>query len=359
MAIHAYDSATWRIDEFKGRILARAMPHECLVRVGRQVQYPQNNSKTYTARLFLPYGAATTNGDTRNRFFQAGTGDRSAALVNAHRVTEGVTPAPDSITPYDISCVQQQFMVLYGYTDQTKIFGEDDIPEQEEKLTAERMALVNEQYVFGVYKAGTSVYYGGTGTSRATINGTLTLSMLQRASINLMANHAQMNTSVLKASGDYNTAPIERAYLVYINSALSADVRAIEGFIPYQKYASGTPMENELGSVDEYRFIRSPDLPELQDAATSTTAATYNLYSTTGTNPDVYQVLVMAQDAVSQVAVRGLNGMEPFHLPHSKRDKSDPGGQRGYVGVNWFKAAMIENDGWMTRLEVGRRNLTN
>jgi N4-gp56 family major capsid protein len=360
MGAHAYASQTWRIDEFKGRILGRAMPQECLSRTGRQVEFPKNNSKTYTARLFLPYGAASTNANTRNTFHGTTTlVDRSAAIVNAHKATEGVTPSPDSVTPWDVSCVMQQFMVLYGYTDHTADLGEDDIPEQEEQLTAERITLVNEAFMYGILKAGTNKFYGGTGTSRATVNGTLTLNMLRTVAMSLMSNHAKMVTRVLDASGKFNTSPVPKGFLVYIHTDLSSDVRDLEHFIPAEKYASGTPMDNELGACEEFRFIRSPDLVPVLDAATSVTASTYDLYSTAGTNPDVHQVIVMAADAHSQVAVRGLKGMEPFHIPHTKRDKSDPGAQRGYVGANWWKGAMIENDGWMAVLEVGRTNLTN
>jgi N4-gp56 family major capsid protein len=360
MGMHAYNTAAWRIDEFKGRILGRAMPQECLSRVGRQVEYPKNNSKTYTARLFLPYGAASTNASTRNTFHGTTTlVDRSAAIVNAHRATEGVTPTPDSVTPWDVSCTMTQFMVLYGYTDHTADLGEDDIPEQEEQMTAERITLVNEAFVYGILKAGTNKFYGGTGTSRATVNGPITLNLLREIGRTIMANHGKMITRVLDASGKFNTSPIARGFRVYISTDLSSDVRDLENFVPTEKYASGTPEDNELGACEEYRFFRSPDLVPILDAATSVTASTYDLYSTAGTNPDVYQVIVMAADAFSQVAVRGLKGMEPFHIPHTKRDKSDPGGQRGYVGANWWKGAYIENDGWMAVLEVGRTNLTN
>jgi len=360
MTMHQYGSAAWRIDEFKGRILGRAMPTECLSRTGRQVEYPKNSSKTYTARLFLPYGAASTNASTRNTFFGTTTAvDRSAAIVNAHRATEGVTPSPDSVTPWDVSCTMQQFMVLYGYTDHTAEFGEDDIPEQEEQLTAERITLVNEAFMYGILKAGTNKFYGGTGTSRATVNGPITLNLLREVARVLMANHGKMVNRVLDASGKFNTSPIAPGFDVYISTDLSSDVRDLEHFTPAEKYASGSPRDNELGACEEFRFMRSPDLVPIFDAATSVTASTYDLYSTGGTNPDVYQVIVMAKDAHSQVAVRGLRGMEPFHIPHTKRDKSDPGGQRGYVGANWWKGGMIENDGWMAVLEVGRTNLTN
>lgn len=360
MTAQTYAGTNWRIDAFKGRIMARAIPHECLARAGRQVSFPKNNSKTYTARRFLPYGAATTNSTTRNTFFGTTTAvDRSAAIVNAHVTTEGVTPTPDSVTPEDVTCTMVQYSCLYGYTDHVAELGEDDIPEQEMQLTAERMSLVNECVIFGVLKACTNKFYGGTGTSRATVNGTVTYNLLSEISRVIQANHGKMVTRVLSASGMYNTEAVAAGFLVYCSTDLEHDIRALDNFIPAEKYASGTPMENELGKCGRFRFITSPDLPSVLDAATSVTASTFKLYSTAGTNPDVYQMIVVAQDFFSQVSVRGLSGMEPTHIPHSKKDKSDPFGQRGYVGAMWWKQAFIENDGWGAAVEVGRTNLTN
>ena len=360
MGMHGYTTASWRIDKFKGELLKRAVPMECLARAGRQVSFPKNNSKTYQARRYLPYGAADTNSTTMNTFFGSTTlVDRSAAIVNAHLTTEGVTPSPDSVTKVDVSCVMKQYSCLYGYTDHVADLGEDDIPEQEKQMTAERITLVNECIIFGVLKAGTNKYYGGTGTSRATVNGTITYNMLSEISRVLQANHGRMVTRVLSASGLFNTEPIPAGFLVYASTDLEHDIRALDNFTPAEKYASGTPMENELGKCGRFRFILSPDLPAVLDAATSVTASTYDLYSTTGTNPDVYQFIVLAADAFSQVSVRGLTGMEPTHLPTGKKDKSDPHGQRGYVGAIWWKQAYIENDGWLAVGEVGRTNLTN
>jgi N4-gp56 family major capsid protein len=192
------------------------------------------------------------------------------------------------------------------------------------------------------------------------VNGPLTLTMLQKSVIALVGNHGKRIGSMLDASGTYNTSPVAKAYFVYCNSDLTPDLERLEGWIPYWKYASGSPMDNEIGACGEFRFIRNPDLPSMQNAATSVTASSFGLYSTGGTNPDVYQVLIFAQDAVSQVAVRGLDGgYKPFHVPASKIEKTDPGGQRGLVGVKWSKGAMIENDGWMYRLEVARRLLVD
>lgn len=360
MTMHTYADSSARINKFKGRIMARAMPMECLSREGRQVSFPKNNSKTYIARRFLPYGATSASSTTQNTFFGTTTLiDRGNAILNAHQATEGVTPSPEKVTPVDVTVNMTQYTCLYGYTDHQADLGEDDIPEQEMQLTAERITLVNEMVVYGAAKGCTNQFYGGTGTTRATVNGKITLSMLREIARSLMANHAKPVSRMLDASGLFNTEPVPRRFNVYIHTDLSSDVRDLEHFVPAEKYPSGDRRDDEVGSCEEFRFFRSPDLPAILDGASSVTAATYDLYSTNGTNPDVYQFVVMGADAFSQLSVRGLTGMEPTHIPTGKKEKSDPFGQRGYVGAIWWKAAFIENDGWMAVGNVGRTNLTN
>ena len=119
---------------------------------------------------------------------------------------------------------------------------------------------------------------------------------------------------------------------------------------------TGTPMPNEIGKVERFRFITSPDLPAVQDGGAAVGAT--GLYSTTGTSIDVYPFIVTAQDAWSQIALRGKESMDPTFIPPGAKSKSDPFGQRGYAGSIWWKAVMIENAGWMAVGNVGSKTLS-
>lgn len=355
MTVQSYLNTSWRIGKFKGDILKHAQPFEVLSRAGRQVKMPKNNSNTYVARKFLPYGASSTDANTINRFFSNGTGDRTNTMVQANQTSEGVTPVPDAITPYDTTVVIQQYSCLYGFTDQTYDLGEDDIAAAMTEQIGERVTLVNEQIVYGQLKAGSNQYYGGTGTTRATVNGAVTLNLLRKIAQNLMANHGQMTNSILKASGDFATSPISQGFTVYGHTDMEPDLRDLPNFVPVEKYASGTALPYEIGSCERFRFILSPDLPAIQDAGAAVGAT--GLYSTSGSNIDVYQFVVTAKDSFSQIAVRGLDSLDPTMLMPGDKSKSDPLGQRGYAGSKWYKAVMRENDGWMAIGNVGRKSL--
>lgn len=344
-----------RINKFKGEILSHSVPAEVLGRAGRQVQFPKNSSDTYVARKFLPYGALATNGNTQNQFFQNGTGDRGNVIVQAHQVQEGVTAAPDNIVPLDITVVMQQYSCLYGFTDKTANLYEDDIPKAMITQVGERVTFVNELIIYGALRACTNAYYGGAGTTVATVNGALTLGMVRKIAKNLQANHGRPVNKVLRPSANYGTDPVAEGYTVYCHTDLEPDIRDLPNFVPTEKYSSGTPMPHEVGKVERFRFITSPDLPAIQDGGAAIGAT--GLYSTTGTNLDVYPFIVTAQDAWSQIAVRGLNALDPTYIAPGEKSKSDPLGQRGYCGTIWWKAVMIENQGWMAVGFVGAKIL--
>lgn len=354
MSVQTFGLTAGRINKFKGQIIKHATVMEVLAKGGRQVSFPKNNSDTYVARRWVPYGATSAN---PNIFFQNGAGDRANAIVQAHQTQEGVTSLPDSIVPMDIPVVMQQYSCLYGFTDKTYDLYEDDIPQAMVEQVGERVALVNEMIIYGVLKASTNQFYGGTGTARTGVNGKLSLNLIRKIVLSLQANHGASVTSILKASGSFGTDAVAPGYFVYCHTDLESDIRDLPNFIPVEKYASGTPAPNEIGKVERFRFITSPDLPSYQDAATAITASSYGLYSTTGTNPDVYPVIVAAKDAWSQVAVRGKESVDPTFLKPGEKSKSDPHGQRGYAGSIWWKAAMLENPMWCAVANVGRSTL--
>lgn len=350
MTMQTYAMTAQRIGKFKGEILAHAKPFEVLSSQGRQVPMPKNSSDTYVARRFLPYGATAAN---QNQFFQNGTGDRGNAMTQAHLTQEGITPSADSIVPVDVTTVINQYSCLYGFTDKTFNFYEDDIPAQMKIQVGERVGLVNEMIVYGALKSCTNQFYGGAGTGRATVAGPMTITLQSAIVRSLMANHAMPVTKMLKASPNYATTPVEAGYFAYTHTDLERQIRDLTNFKDVSQYATGTPQPGEIGKCERFRYILSPDLPSFQDAGAAI-ASYAGGYSTSGVNLDVYPVIVLGADAFSQIAVRGLDSLDPTFLPPGEKSKSDPLGQRGYAGTLWHKAVMIENSGWMAVVNVAR-----
>ena len=357
--MQTYALNSFRLGKYKGTILKVASTREVLAKQGRVVTFPKNNSDTYVSRRWLPYGSASTNSDTINQFYGSTTAiDRNATIVELHKTTEGVTSTPDTLTPMDVTVSMQQYDCLYSFTDKTAMLGEDDIPQAMAKTIANRVATVNESRLFGVLKAGTNIYYGGTGTTRLTTNGPITLNMVRKITANLQENHADMVTDVMAAGKNFSTQPVEAGFFVYGHTNLAPDVRDMPGFTKAVEYASGSPLPNELGSVEMFRFILSPEFVPILDGG-ATTASAPGYQSRNGTRSDVYQFIVCAADAWSNVAVRGMESVKVVYHAAGETSKSDVFGQRGYSGAMWWAAAVIENNGWMACGNVLARTLPN
>lgn len=350
MAQQAYNTPTAaRIGALKGEILAHAAPKEVLGITGEQKKLGKNQSDTIKFRRWLPFGATAASANTINRW---------SVTASAHILTEGVTPAADSLLAQDITVTVQQFGCLYQITDKAFDLYEDDIAGQMRKQIGERMGLVREMVRYGEVKAGTNVFYAG-GSSRATVNAKINLNTIRRSTRNLRANHADMVTGVLSPSQMIGTAPVEASFLVFSHSDAEPDIRDLPGFKHVSEYGSRKPVHPmEVGSCETFRFVISPELAAYADAATSVTAATFGLFSTTGTNPDVYPYIVCGEMAWAQVSMRSIEGVDVAWIPPGQKDKNDPLGQRGFAGATHYHACKITNQGWMAVIEAGVAALT-
>lgn len=341
MANFTTASPAARIAKLKGDILKHAVTAEVLGITGQQRAMPKNSSKTIVHRRYLPYGAAATNFNTINR---------PVATAAGHELTEGVTPAADTLIPQDITVTLKQYGCLYELTDQVADTYEDDVPAELKKHCGERIALVREMIRYGVLKACTNVFYGGGGSTRASVNSKITLNVLRKISRNLQANHAKRVTGILAPTPNIGTLPVEASYLVFVHSDAEADVRDLAGFTHVSEYGSRKPVSPyELGSVENFRFITSPELAPY--AAAGALIGATGLSGTT--NIDVYPFIVVGEDAWGQLALRGMESIDPTYIPPGQKDKSDPLGQRGYVGAKFYMACTLLNEGWMAVAEAG------
>lgn len=330
-----------RIGKIKGEILAHAVATEVLGITGMQRALPKNSGQTVVYRRYLPFGAANTNWNTRNR-----------PVVNAaaHELTEGVTPTADTLVPQDITATLKQYGCLYELTDKVADTYEDDAPAEMKKHCGERVGLLREMIRFGVIKSCTNVFYAGNVASRALVASKITLAVLRKVSRNLQANHAKRITGILAPSVEISTKPVEASYLVFVSTDAEADIRDLPGFVHVSAYGNRKPVHpQELGSCENYRFITSPELAPYAGAGAA--IGSTGLMGTT--NVDVYPFIMVGEDAWGQLALRGGDSIDPTYIPPGQKDKSDPLGQRGYIGAKFYMQCTLLNEGWMAIVEAG------
>ena len=362
MALQTYGLHAGRLEKYKGRMLAHAQPTEVLTRQGRQIRMPKNNSRTYVMRRFLPHFASSTNYSTQNLLFQNVGGDRVAAMIGTnrgaggHQLAEGSAPPADTITPVDVTVTLLQYGCLYSYSDLTAELYEDNIPEQMVINCGERVTLVNEMIVFGELKSCLNQFFTG-GNSTATVNAPIDGTTLQSVVASIQRHHGREVNMMLKPGEDFGTTAISSGYFCFCHTDAEPDLRKLPGFTPRERYANAgmTPMPNEIGAWERFRFITSPDLPSQLGAGAAVGAT--GLKATLNGRIDVYSMIVLAKEAFCQVAVRGMASIDTTFIPHNVKQKPDPLGQIGYVGAKWLKGVQIENDAWMAVIQCGVTNL--
>lgn len=336
MAIQNFATQSARIGKLKGEILAHAIPVEVLGITGMQKQMPKNQSDTVVFRRWLPYGGVD------NKWI---SGANVGTFASSHLTTEGTTPTADSLSAVDVTATLQQYSCLYALTDKTADLYEDDVASEMKKQTGERVGLIREMVRYGALKGITNVFYGGTGTSKATVNGTLSLNLLRKITRSLKANHAKMITSILAPSPNFATAPVEAGYLVFCHTDMEPAIRDLPGFKHVAEYGTRKPIhEQEIGSVESFRFVLSPELAA--DINAGAAVGTTGMYSTGAANIDTYPVVVVGEDVWGQVALRGADSLDPTYIPPGQKDKNDPLGQRGYIGAKFYQTCVVLNNGY-------------
>jgi N4-gp56 family major capsid protein len=320
-------------------MLKHAMPIKVLSTFGTQKQIPQNKTDTVVFRRALPIDAGSNGAPNIN--------------TSNYLLQEGVTPGSRTISYQDVQVTLQQYGVLMKLSSKAENMYEDDIPGDMVKLVGEHMASIEELISYGVVRGGTNVVFAN-GTVRTSVNTGISLNKLRQAARQLESAHAQLVTEKLAGSVNFGTSAIEPGYLVFIHTDMEADFRNLTNFVPVARYGSQKPVhEREVGTVERFRIITSPYFRPFLSAGGTVTAGTFlSNGGSAGTTADVYPVMVIAQEAWGQVALKGMNAIQPIYLPAKQITHANPMGQFGYVGANFYKNAVRLNENWMVRIEV-------
>lgn len=303
-------------------LLKRGQPYLVLEKFGQAKALPANNSKVMKFRRYEALDSTP------------------AAL------TEGVTPTSTLLTATDVTATLQQYGGLTTITDVVMDTHQDPVLNEAVNVLGEQAAQMIEKMRFGVLKAGTNVLYAN-GATRNAVNTVLTIDLQRRAVRTLKRQNARQITSIVRSTPAFGTENVAPSFVGLVHPDLERDIRSISGFTPAEKYGSITPWENEIGKIDDVRYVSSTIFEAFADAG----GAKGTMLSTTGTNADVYPVLYVAKDAYGIVALKGAFALTPM-VVNPTPSASDPLAQRGYAGWKAMQTAVILNDAWMVRAEV-------
>lgn len=303
-------------------LLKRGIPYLVLEKFGQSKALPSNSTKVIKFRRYnaLP--------------------NTPVALV------EGVTPTSRQLTVTDVTATLQQYGDLVTISDVIIDTHEDATLNEAIDVLGEQAAQMIEKMRFGIIKATTNVAYAN-GAAITDVNTALTTDIQRRAVRALKRQNARQITTIIRSTPSYGTENVAPGYVALIHPDLEGDVRKMTNFTPAEKYGSITHWENELGKVDDVRYVSSTIFEPTADAGGAKGA----MLSTTGTSADVYPVLYLGKDAYGIVALKGMYALTPM-VVNPKPSDSDPLAQRGHVSWKAMQTAVVLNDAWMIKVLV-------
>lgn len=331
---NTYGDLTPRQANFAVReFLKRALPLLTIEKFGKQVPLPKNETKTIKfRRYFLDNGTGGYSGE-------AGAYNLPLALTP---LVEGETPAGTKMAYKDESVDIAQYGNWTGFTDYFMDTHPDVPPVISEfsDILGEQAAVTKETLTFNVLKASSIKFYTN-GNQRTDVNTPVDLTTIRRVTRALKNQNIQKITSVLASTTQYNTQPIEAAYVALVHPNVENDIRNIDGFINVKHYAQGKAFDGEIGQVEDVRFVTSTVFSAYPDAG----GDKLTMLSTTGTKADVYPIIVLGKDAFSIIPLRAnmSNGSVPASMAvvYPKPTETDPLGQRGIISWKMYHASLV------------------
>jgi len=329
MAITTYGDIGQRTAAYAAaEMLSHAEPILVLSKFGQSKPLPKNKADTVKFRRPIPFALITVP------------------------LSEGVTPSSQQMAYEDVTVQIKQWGAWAEITDVIQDLAEDPVLADASMLCGEQAAETIEYQTWGSIRAGTNVFFAN-GSTRGAVNTVYSLAKQRAVTRSLKANRAKKVTSMVGASPNYGTEPVDAAFIGFAHTDLEADIRDMTNFVPTEKYGTMKALPYEIGKTEDVRYILSPVLDSFADAG----GAENGMISTTGTNADVYPIVIIGKEAYGLVPLKGAGAMTPMVLNPGTPRGGDNLGQRGSVGWKAYYVCKVLNETWMARVEVAASSL--
>jgi len=277
-------------------------------------------------------------------------------------LADGITPPGKKLAYENVIATVRWYGDWVGLTDQVNFFHVDNVLMQATEKLGIQAGETRDIITRDIINAGTAVLrcvdgeVNTSGTRSLTyeaISDTAGKEATAMAATMLEGNDAPYWMSGMGASTKVTTSPIGPAYIAIVHPHVVKNLRKVDGWIPREKYAAGTvAYPTEVGSIDNIRFVMTTFAKVWADTGSSSvtvsaTAASGAYRSTSGTNADVYSILVIAEDAYGVVKLQG--SAATYYDPPG--GQGDPLHQRSTAGWKFAATAKILDDSRMVRIE--------
>lgn len=280
------------------------------------------------------------------------------------------------------------FGEMLEYTDQVEMFSEDFMQVRyRQELGSAANNLMEDLLQLDLLSTPNVIFSGpaisketlGTGIGEGTpdaITGEnavekaykINFEYIQKLGQKLLRNRAKPQTSILKGSTNIGTTPIGDCYIAIVGPELKLDLENITRGTTYEKYfpftypyqyaSQGTLLKNEIGRVNNFRFIYAERMP-VERGAGAVVDANYggNLSYSEVTKQDgskenrfdVFPILIPCKDSFATIGLQGTSKIQFYSRTPSEIDKTDPFGQRGFFSYKFWYASIILHPEWLLK----------
>lgn len=294
---------------FDNILLDREQPYYVHGYFAQERKIPQKNSKSAIFRRFDNLADALTP------------------------LTEGVTPASEQVSKFDISATVSQYGKVVEISDDVIITVQDETSNEVADMLAQNMWSTYDIIIRNMLYATASQVDCLNGVNGNAVTE-VTVTDMERAVDYLEGNNGKKMAPNIEGTNAFGTAPVWASYWMIIHTDLRSDIKSLSNFLPTASYPrQQSVLEAEFGSLDEVRVVK-----------------TSQAYKDTSA-PAIYSNFLFAANSYGRIAI-DEQSMEMIIKPLGAGQ--DPLNQRQTMGWKGRLGAVILDDSWVVNLRATR-----
>jgi hypothetical protein len=245
-------------------------------------------------------------------------------------LTEGVTPAAEQVTKFDITAAVSQYGKVVQLSDDIIVTVQDQTANEVADMLAQNMASTYDKIVRNMLVATSAQIDCLNGVNGNAITE-VTTTDLEFAVDYLEGNNGKKLSPNIEGENMFGTAPVWAAYWMVISTDLRTDFKNLSNFLATADYPrQQSVLQSELGSCDEVRLVMTTEG-----------------YKDTSVSPAVYSNIMFAANGYGRIMIDDQS-MEMIIKPLGAGE--DPLNQRQTMGWKGRLGCVILDDSWVINL---------
>lgn len=296
------------------KLLEKAIPHFTYQAWAQTRDLPRNNTNVIKFTRYSLLTAATTP------------------------LTEGVTPSGSQLSVTRPTATVLQYGDFVTLSDKLVFTTMDPLLAETAEVLGIQYQDTLDQLCRDILAAGTTIQYASTATARDEVTSAMkiTKAEIQEAVKTLKGNEAKRITEMVNPGLEFNTAPIDQAFIGIVHPNTTYDLKNISGFIRVEEYGQKKALPGEVGALDEVRFIETTNSKVFSSAGAGSI--------------DVYGTIILGMNAYGRTRISG-EAVHNIVKPLGSAGSADPLNQRQTSGWKATYISKILNEDFMLRLE--------